>query len=128
MLAAEKDAELFCRLEGSGIWLTTPDVRTLRRAQCTLQAWRTAECNGDIRRTCREDDPFVKGVCYRRSGRHSERWTPDREAGALRRVKAVCEKHGLHYFYQTDPRGCTLYVSKEPLNDVNYLRGVACSV
>lgn len=50
----------------------------------------------------------------------------DREAGALRRVKAVCERNGLHYYHQTDPRGCSLYVASEPLTDSAYSYGVAC--
>ncbi len=58
--------------------------------------------------------------------RTSRQPIPDREAGALRRVAAICEANGLHYFHQTDPRGCTLYVSNEPLTDTNYTNGVAC--
>jgi len=31
----------------------------------------------------------------------------------------------LYYYNQTDPRGCALYVSNEPLTDTNYPNGVA---
>lgn len=61
---------------------------------------------------------------------HSEnfaRYEPiaDREKGALRRIGEVCSRLGLHYYHQTDPRGCALYVSREPLTDSDYNRGVA---
>jgi hypothetical protein len=52
---------------------------------------------------------------------------PDREAGALRRVAEACKAAGLHYYHQTDPRGCALYVAAEPLNAQNYSsRGIPC--
>lgn len=57
------------------------------------------------------------------------RWTaiPDRETGAIKRVAAVCQANGLHFYHQTDPRGYALYVAREPLTESNYSsRGVAC--
>ena len=51
----------------------------------------------------------------------------DREAGALRRVRAVCAANGLHFYHQGDPRGCALYVAREPLDGSNYTRGFAVS-
>ncbi len=51
----------------------------------------------------------------------------DRERGALKRVGAICARLGASFYHQTDPRGCALYVSAEPLSDQNYSsRGVAC--
>ena len=76
-----------------------------------------------------ERDPA--GVPYRciyscRGDSQRER-IPDREAGALRRVRDVCERNGLHFYHQTDPRGCSLYVDREPLPDNNYTRGISCA-
>lgn len=63
-----------------------------------------------------------------RDGSKTRRWAiPDREAGALRRVAAVCAALGCHYYHQTDPRGCALYVSRDKLNDADYTRGVGVS-
>lgn len=60
---------------------------------------------------------------WNRSIRHR---TPNPEPGALRRIAEVCEREGLHYFHQTDPRGCALYVAAEPLTDCDYSsRGIA---
>lgn len=100
-------------------------ARTLRRAQMTLHRWAEEECNGTIER-----DEF-SGIPQRRPANDYQRlagWPiPDREAGALRRVAEVCKAAGLHYYHQTDPRGCALYVSAEPLTDQNYsTRGIAC--
>jgi hypothetical protein len=105
-------------------------ARTLRRAQLTLHRWAEEMCNGTIRR--HEDhkdprDPNSNGLPFRHylSGHYVQ--CPDRERGALARVEAVCKATGLHYYHQTDPRGCALYVAAEPLNSQNYsTRGVAC--
>lgn len=112
-------------------------ARTLRRAQMTLHRWAEEMCNGTIQRDGPEGDgkPFRVREYQRFSampgnvGVKHERITypvPDREAGALRRVAEVCKAAGLHYYHQTDPRGCALYVSTEPLTSSNYNRGVAC--
>ena len=45
------------------------------------------------------------------SGRNRRYPVPDREAGALRRVREVCERNGLAFYHQTDPRGVALYVA-----------------
>jgi len=99
-------------------------ARTLRRAQMTLHRWSEEMCNGTIQR----EGPDGDGKPYRRTFHKSNvygRRVPDREAGALRRVAAVCQEAGLH-FYQTDPRGCALYVAAFPLDHSNYDQGVAC--
>ena len=62
---------------------------------------------------------------YPHDGRPSRYPTPDRETGALKRVRAICKTHGLHFYHQTDPRGAALYVHSEPLTDSDYNKGVA---
>ena len=137
MNAQEKDRQLGRRIvnaiDGTPGRLHLADnaieaARTLRRAQLTLHRWAEEMCNGTIQRAGEQCDgqpfrhygtgtkgPFLTVKC------------PDREAGALRRVAEVCKAAGLHYYHQTDPRGCALYVSAEPLTDQNYSsRGVAC--
>lgn len=67
-----------------------------------------------------------------RTSRHP---VADREAGALRRAKAIVSAHsGLWMYHQGDPRGCALYVGRnsdipegKPL-DAFYTRGVACCI
>jgi len=116
--------------------LPLEQVATLRRAQLTLHRWAEEVCNGTIQRDGEDGDgkPFRvwSGNLYStKAGRnvYTERRSPvpDRERGALARVEAVCKAASLYYYHQTDPRGCALYVSAEPLNASNYSsKGIAC--
>lgn len=115
-----------------------PDqARTLRLAQLTLHRWAELECGTgtdkytvSVEREGENGDgkPFLR-TQYQLGGKWQDdrRPIPDREAGALRRVKAVCEAAGLHWYYHTDPRGCALWVAAVPLDHSNYSSvGVAC--
>ena len=101
--------------------ISLDDARTLRRAELTLTRWAERHCNGEIEYD--EDagiwcavSPVDRLVRYK---------VPNLEAGALKRIQDVCERNGLHWFHQTDPRGCALYVHNEPLPCNDYTRGVA---
>ncbi len=137
MSARQATYALMYRLSQRGINLDFDEANTLRRAEKTLQRWAELECGNSnsygswgIERDDNGDGPpfmvhhhYAHGV-----GKDSVTRTriADREAGALRRVAAICKGHGLHYYHQTDPRGCALYVSNEPLPEFDYTRGVAC--
>lgn len=120
----------------TNISLNFEDANTLRRAQITLQRWGEQECgDSNSHGSWAIERDEQTGVPYRCMYPHttypnvrSPRRTriADKEAGALRRVSEVCKRVGLHFYHQTDPRGCALYVSNEPLPDHNYTRGVAC--
>lgn len=122
--------------QARGISLSFEDANTLRRAELTLQRWAELEC-GDgndwgswaIERD--EDTGVPYMVRHHYTHGKGKDWVsrtriPDREAGALRRIKAICDAHGLHYYHQSDPRGCALYINSEPMPDFDYSRGVAC--
>lgn len=138
MKAAQKDellarkmeqrfGEVECTAEYFG-----DDIRiahTLRRAEKVLHRWAEEECNGTIQREGDQGDgkPFRVWGQDSPSGKIYKAPTADREAGALRRIEKACKEAGLHYYHQTDPRGCALYVSTEPLTAQNYSqRGIAC--
>lgn len=131
MSARQATYELMHSLSTRGINLSFDEANTLRRAQMTLHRWAELEC-GDgndyaswaIERDEQTGVPYL--VTYPHDGKTRQHRIPDREAGALRRVKAICSKWGIYFYHQTDPRGCALYVSNEPLPDHNYNRGVAC--
>ena len=128
MTATQKD-ELLARRLG----IPTAAACTLRRAEMTLHRWAELEC-GDgndyaswsIERDEESGKPYM--CHYPHQGTATRSLIADREAGALRRVAAVCAELGLYYFHQGDPRGCALYVSREPLNGSNYSNGMAVSV
>ena len=115
----------------TGVALSFDDCNTLRRAELTLQSWSEAECgDGNDYASWSIERDEQTGIPYRCRYPHQGKMTkyriPDREAGALRRIKEVCARNGLHFYHQGDPRGCALYVSNEPLTDSAYNRGVAC--
>ncbi len=110
--------------------VTIEDASILRRAEITLHRWAEQECGDSndhaswaIERDEKTGKPFM--VRYPHKGESRRSAIHDREAGALKRVRAVCSRLGLHFFQQSDPRGCALYVSNEPLTDSDYTRGVA---
>jgi hypothetical protein len=128
-----KNSDLIRSAQARGIYLGMDDANTLRRAELTLHGWAEQECgdaNGNaIERDEITDKPYMTsdfGTQWM-SGRRTRRPIPDREKGALRRVQAVCTRLGLYFHHQTDPRGCALYISSEPLTDSAYTNGIACS-
>lgn len=130
MKARDKDYKLAYMLEKKGITLHLMDINTLRRAALTLQRWSELECgdsNNYASWAIERDD--VTNIPYfvthpHDSNKVSRRRIADREKGALRRVKAVCDNAGLFFYHQGDPRGCSLYISREPLKDFDYNKGV----
>lgn len=95
----------------------------LARIEKTLHRWAEHECNGTIQRDEKTGRPFGHNPNHSFLDPHDPRasWrVADREAGALRRLALICKPLGLHYYHQTDPRGCALYVSTIPLDDANY--------
>lgn len=122
----EEWASLRDRLATLGIG--TADAERLRRAAHTLHRWAELECGDQFGRCVERDEttgkPFITYEMW--DGRRSKPATiPDREAGALRRIRAILEPPGLLFHHQGDPRGCPLYVSREPLTDDNYTAGIA---
>lgn len=132
MNAYTKNISLVESLNRAGINANTEQAHTLRRAELTLHRWAELEC-GDgndyaswaIERDENDGRPYF--VTYPHKGDSRRRRIADRERGALVRVEKLCKELGIYFYHQTDPRGCVLYVSAEPLTDQNYSRGVPCS-
>ncbi len=129
--ATEKNAlvvETIRRREG--VEISNYEAGQLRRASLALHRWAELEC-GDgndyaswgIERDEKTGVPYM--VTYPHTGDTRRRRIPDREAGALVRVRELCAAHGLHFYHQTDPRGAALYVSRQVLTGANYTDGVA---
>jgi hypothetical protein len=91
------------RLAELGIY--RDDILKLIRASQTLSTWGEHECNGAIQ----QDEDTGRYYWYSRDGRKLSR-AIDRESGSVKRAKAIAAKYGLEVYYQTDPRGCALYV------------------
>ena len=121
---------LMTRLQNRGLTVGFDDANTLRRAQLALHRWAELEC-GDGNDYCswsieRDDATDLPYLCtYPHDGKMHRRQIADKERGALRRIAAVCQRVSGFFYYQTDPRGCALYVSATPLTDQNYSSAVA---
>ena len=114
---------LYCIAERLGI--TFDDVCNFRRDSMALRAWFTRECGESnfhmswaIERDQETDIPYL--VTYPYNGKECRRRIPDREKGARKRIAERCERLGLKYYIQTDPRGLSLYLSREEINGQNY--------
>jgi hypothetical protein len=105
------------------------DATTLRRASLTLHRWAEEQCgmsNDYSDWTIEQDEETGHWfrVIRERTGRTYRYRISDREKGALARCRSTCERTGLHFFHQTDPRGRALYVSREPLTNSDYTKGI----
>lgn len=132
MSARNDTLALLQQLNARGIKADFEAAHTLRRAQITLHRWHELECGDSndykswsIERDEQSGKPYM--CIYPHQGKSTRYRISDKEAGAIRRVKETCERIGAHFYVQTDPRGCALYVSAEPMDDSNYSsRGIAC--
>jgi len=104
------------------------DVCYFRRDSMTLRRWFERECGDSnnyaswaVERAPETGIPYL--VTYPYNGKSYQTRIPDREKGARKRLSERCERLGLHYYIQTDCRGLALYLSKEPINDQNYING-----
>lgn len=133
--------ELFQRLGALGF--SYEEASQLRRIEMTLQRWAEGECgdSNDYCSTCIERDEET-GKPYRVVMPHNlppskatRTAIPDREAGALKRLKAIMARHPeLAAYHQGDCRGCMLYLVRKsdlvqdgqelPI-DQHYTRGLA---
>ncbi len=135
MNATERTESLLVSLQGFGIYATAEQAETLRRAAQALQKWAEHEC-GDgneyaswaIERDEKTGVPY-KCIYPHTSNQVQRQRVQDREASALARVRSVCQALGCHFYHQTDPRGCSLYVGLDKLDGQNYhTKGVPCAV
>jgi hypothetical protein len=114
------------------------DAVALRRIAMTLHRWHELECgtgNGCIERDEKTNIPYWYNANSRFVAAHDPRaYTriPDRETGALKRLKAIMANYpGFGFYVQGDPRGAPLYILRPgdipPGSSVEscYNRGIA---
>lgn len=129
MNAADKNAALAVGLmKRTSKCIDFADARTLRLAALALHRWHALRCGVDANGgTAYVEQDENTGLWARVwHGHVFGQWQslrtpqPDLEALALARVANVCERAGLHYYQQTDPRGWPLYIGREPLDCQSY--------
>jgi hypothetical protein len=103
----EQRARMFRALEMNGI--NYDDAHALRRISMTLNRWHEMECGTDYGYIERDE---VTGKTYSVNAHTGKRFpTPDRETGALKRLKEIMAKYpALSAYVQGDPRGAALYI------------------
>jgi hypothetical protein len=121
----------------SELGFTREESEQLRRIEMTLHRWCEQECgdgNDFASWAIERDDTTGKPYrcVYPHTGKMHRTPIADREAGALRRLNTIMIRHpGLHYYYQTDCRGCALYIVRQSdipngaTLDSCYTRGIA---
>ena len=98
--------EMYYRMSEHGF--TFEEMETLRKASNTLHRWSERECNEDIER--REDGKVYLTV-HPMSGKPWSYPIRDMESAAKRRIDAILANHpGWAWYYQADPRGCSVYL------------------
>ncbi len=119
---AARKFRLFARLSEMGF--TFDEATSLYKIQLTLNRWSVAECNGEIVRDETTEKPSAVSRAYLNGPGTYQAWpSADREAGALRRLRAIltarnerehatgdASPHAVTYYHQGDPRGCSLYL------------------
>jgi hypothetical protein len=131
---AQQTTEALARtIQDRGTMIGFDDAQALRRAEMTLHRWSEDECGGTpcafasvITERDDDDDGRPWRVVRLNWGGVYKYRIADRETGALRRVAEVCDRLGLYYYHQGDPRGCALYVDTAPIPSNDYTRAIAC--
>lgn len=121
MNAQERKYRLFARLQELGF--TYAESVSLRRIEMTLQRWAERECGDGSNWIIERDETTGKPFnVYHGEGKPSRYAIADREAGALRRLKAIvdaCNTRAdrdprnsdyLLSYHQGDCRGAMLYI------------------
>lgn len=115
-----------------GINLDVIELKKLIRISSTLSRWNELECgnsnmngNWHIERDDTGVPYFVAMLYGDKEHKVYKTRIPDREKGALRRLDALAKEKGFFFYRQPDPRGISLYVNNEPINDINYSNGIA---
>ena len=113
-------------------WFTSDDVSNLIKYSRRLSRWCEREC-GDDRGGIERDEKT--GKPYWISSMTGKRFPiRDMETATRKRVDNMVKAAGLTWYYQTDPRGCPLYIIREgdipegnPVDNY-YTNGVAVCV
>lgn len=120
--ASQKTNEIREQLARNGIEIEFSQVHKLRRAELTLRRWSELECgdSNDFASWCISRDeqtgkPYME--IHNHQGLQQVRRRPiaDKERGALKRIKSICDAAGLTFYHQGDPRGCALYIGKSEM-------------
>lgn len=121
-------------LGGKAEACTLTDAHALRMAESRLHRWHERSCgNSDGRVSWMIEEDETTGlaywVTYFHDGRPEHRRRIPHVARAERkRVAAICERLGLQFHEQSDPRGRALYVGGLDVPADDYHRMICCFI
>lgn len=105
---------------------TDIEANQLRRISMTLQRWYDLECGTEAGHIERDEETGKPYRVHEYKGKQYRTVTPDRETGAIKRLKGIIHARNtrqawlthpiLSYYIQTDPRGAALYIIRP--NDI----------
>lgn len=88
--------------------ISREDWETLTKLSRTLRRWYEHECNGEIQRDEKTNLPYWHNMT---TGERCRR-ALDKETMAVTRANKLAGDYDLKIYYQTDPRGCAIYLLK----------------
>jgi hypothetical protein len=91
-------------------------LNKLRGLAVTLQKYFEYQCNG----CTREKLSFESWQAYDVQRELQMEWVEKRIKQITKQIDKLSKELGLHYYIQTDPRGASLYVCNEPIDDNTY--------
>lgn len=86
-------------------WVLTQDFITVRKLARRLSSIDTHACNGT---KYTEDESYEKAT-----------------KRVYKQLDALLSQHRINWYHQSDPRGAALYLSRQPMSNINYSNGVA---
>jgi len=110
----QKWHNFYVSLEKLGI--SQDDADALRRIELTLHRWCERECCGEIEREEETNKVYAIPLNYRNgyTNRNLRYLIADKETATLKRLEKIMSKYPeLWFYYQTDPRGCSLWIGKK---------------
>jgi len=90
-------------VKNQNAYVTSDLYMALLRNSKRLSVLDVKTCNGEI-----NDDDYTKKV-----------------NAIYKKITALSKEYGFDYYHQSDPRGVSLYISKEYIDGQNYNNGVA---
>ena len=109
----------------NALGLDVSDVRHLLTQEKFLHSWHEKECGNDYGCIQWEDVNGTERPFW--LSNRNYKTSPMRDNYIPRRARLAewCAERGLHFYIQPDPRGCALYVSRQPIPENNYTQATA---
>lgn len=112
------------------VLMASDDVTTLRRYASRLSRWDELQCGASDGHVEYNEqlgywERYSAGEVVNGEYVKTKKRTPNVGEGAYRAITEVCKRYDIHWYHQSDPRGCAVYISDEPISDDTYSTALA---